>query len=199
MKNKIILLILSLFFSLNLKSQNCFVADIIMLIDYSASESGNERLLIGSALDFVSELEISETQVRLGIIIFYDDCFPLANLSGSKPYLKNQIMSLHNIEPSGSTYVNSALLKANKMLSNERLSHKIIIIVSDGEFYDEKEAQTTALLTRSGLNCSIFGVQIGGGKEGFEKLTLLTGNPDLIEKSSPENLIEALKKLNLCN
>lgn len=199
MKLKSLLLVISLLFSLNLKSQNCFEADIILLIDFSGSEYGNEDLLIGAASEFVSELDINENKIRLGVLIFSDDFTHVANLSGNKKFLQYQIENLSKYEAGGSTNINNALIKAGNLLQNERITNKIIVIISDGEIYDIKDAFLTKTILQKSLNHSIFAVQIGGEEEGFKILISLTGSSDLIEKSSPENLIEALKKLNLCN
>lgn len=185
--------------SLEIKSQNCFEADIMILVDFSGSERGNEDLLAGAAQLFVNELNVSEQHIRIGLITFSSYHENVSGLIGDRMDLSNEIRMMAAVGASGSTYLNDALLAAGTVLRNERMVPKIIIIVSDGEIGDMDESFVTSVILKGSFPLAIFAVQIGGDTVGLSNLVKITGKRDQVEIAEPLQLVEALKKLNLCN
>ncbi len=185
---------------LHTKAQNCIKADLMILIDWSGSERGHELELATAASLFVSELSVSEDQLRIGLITFSDGIDDVVPLTGDKDFLMDDIASTATIEASGGTYMQQALNLAGGYLINQRNVPKIIIIISDGEIYDIKKNELEITKIKSMTSANVFAVQIGkyGQEEQFEKLVLLTGNPNNVEVSIPTEILKALKKLNIC-
>ncbi len=185
---------------LHTKAQNCIKADLMILIDWSGSERGHELELATAASLFVSELPVSEDQLRIGLITFSDGIDDIVPLTGDKEILMDDIASTATIEASGLTYMQQALNLAGGYLINQRNVPKIIIIISDGEIYDIEKSSLEMTMIKSMMLVNVFAVQIGkhGKEEQFEKLVLLTGNPHNVEIALPLEILKALKKLNIC-
>ncbi len=194
-----ILILLFGFIPLKAKSQNCLTADMMVLIDWSGSERYNEIQLATAAYMFASELPISEYQLRIGIMAFSDCVEDVVELTGNKEKLLNGISILSLTEASGGTYINKALDYSCSELNNKRNVPKIIVIISDGEIYDMEQSLSTLQIWKTTLPLSIYAIQIGGDKAGYKNLWSFTESNDKIEFSLPNNLVEALKKLNFCN
>lgn len=198
--SKLIFFILLLgFIPTKLKSQNCLTVDMMILIDWSGSERGNEEDLATAAYMFASELPISDYELRMGIMTFSDCVQDVVELTGNKEKLLNGISALALTEASGGTFINKAINFSCYELNNKRQVPKVIVIVSDGEIYDLEESLATLQMWKTTLPLSIYAVQIGGEKAGYKNLTFFTGSADRIEISLPNNLVESLKKLSFCN
>lgn len=171
----------------------------MILIDWSGSERGNEEDLATAAYMFASELPISDYELRMGIMTFSDCVQDVVELTGNKEKLLNGISALALTEASGGTFINKAINFSCYELNNKRQVPKIIVIVSDGEIYDLEESLATLQMWKTTLPLSIHAVQIGGEKVGYKNLTFFTESADRIEISLPNNLVESLKKLSFCN
>ena len=198
---KALFLFLSLLFFFNQKSnsQGCLTADIMFVIDWSGSERGNETKIISSVTMFLDNLNISENQVRAGAIIFSDNPIGVVELTGDKEQLEMGLEWLSYTYADGNTYIKESIESAGTELYNKRNVPKIMIIISDGEISDIDNAVHTMDIMKSVISLSVFAIQIGGSTFGRDNLILLTGSPLTVEFSSPTNLVESLKRLNLCN
>lgn len=83
MKKFLIIFFLFLFYN-NVKAQGCLNADVMILIDWSGSENGNEQQLALAATLFVSELPINELELRVGVLAFSNCITNVVNLTGDK-------------------------------------------------------------------------------------------------------------------
>ncbi len=201
MKKKLILTFMLWFSIIHYsQSQDCLQADIMILIDWSGSEKGHELELATAASLFVDELPIGKQNVRVGLITFSDGVDNIVELSGDKEMLMDEIISISLIGASGGTGIEEPLRVAGKYLTNERIVPKIIIIISDGEIYDMEEALVSITNVKAMSRANVFAVKIG--REGIEdvikNLILLTGNKNNVEIAIPTEILEALKKLNIC-
>lgn len=195
---KFLTLLFLLFASYQAKTQ-CLNADIMILIDWSGSEQGNETKLVTAAGLFVSEMDISEQQIRAGVMTFSYDPIGIVDLTSNKDYLLNGIGNLLLDNADGGTEIDNALKESGQILNNKRYVRKIIIIISDGDIDDIDEGIETARLLKNTLPLTIFAVQIGGTEKGYNNLIDLTGSKSNVEKTLPSQLLEALKRLSLCN
>lgn len=209
MKKFLIIFFLFLFYN-NVKAQGCLNADVMILIDWSGSENGNEQQLALAATLFVSELPINELELRVGVLAFSNCITNVVNLTGDKEKLLEGIATLALTEASGGTYLKPSILYAGYLLNNQRQVPKIIIIISDGEIYDLEESIVEIEYFKSIIPLSIRAVQVGKGTEGYDQdinnykvnlqnLILLTGNYNYVEFSLPEEIVKTLKKLSFCN
>jgi hypothetical protein len=76
---------------------------------------------------------------------------------------------------------------------------KIVVIISDGDIYDRDVALAELDALRNFLGAVVFAVQVGGDQQGFVNLSLLTRDANRVEHTTADGLVEALKKLNICN
>ena len=201
MWKRVLIIIFFLFLYTNIKSysQGCLTVDMVILIDWSGSEEGNEIKLITAASMFVSNLTISEYQVRVGILTFSDVVTNRVNLTGNKDELLNNIIQLGQTKAEGSTYIEDATSLAMDQLINKRDVPKIMIIISDGDIYDIMSGVKIIQESKKYIPLSVYAVQIGGNEYDKVKLVLLTDNEQNVEYAAPFGLVEALKRLNLCN
>jgi uncharacterized protein with von Willebrand factor type A (vWA) domain len=185
------------------KPQGCLTVDIMLLIDWSYSENGNEKLLTSAAMLFASGLNINNNQIRMGVMTFADEPVGLVGITGDKEKLKEEILNLSNTKCDGNTYLNNAILNASTQLNNGRKVLKIIIVISDGDVVDIDQASKNVELLKTIMPLQVFAIQIGGYDGSIisnrSNLILLTGSPLMVEYSNPNGLLEALKKLDLCN
>jgi uncharacterized protein with von Willebrand factor type A (vWA) domain len=201
---KIILFFLILFvnnFNNKTQAQGCLTADVMILIDWSGSEYGNEIKLATAAYSFVSELPVSDYQMRVGVMTFSNKIMDVIDLTGNKDELLNEITSLSLTQAEGGTEINDAANDAINFLDNKRNVLKIIIVISDGEIWDLKDAKQNIELFKQKSALNVFAVYVGYSRDGIglQNLNELTGDPKNVEMALPNSLVEALKKLNICN
>jgi len=183
------------------KAQGCLTADVMILIDWSGSESDNELKLATAAYSFVSELPVSDYQMRVGVMTFSYKILNVIDLTGNKEELLNGITALSLTHAGGGTWINDAMTNSLNILDNKRKVLKIVIVISDGEIWDLKDAEQTIEAFRQKTPINIFAVYIGDSIDGvgMQNLKELTGDEKHVEIALPSSLVEALKKLNLCN
>lgn len=197
---KILLLFFILFASSQVKSQGCLTADMIILIDWSGSEMGNEDELATAARLFASELPIDTLQLRIGAVIFADEPLDMIALTGNKFRLLQNIDDLRTTEANGGTQITESIELAGDMLVNERKVSKIIVIISDGEIPDIEDAVETLNYIKETIPLSVYAVHIGAEtEENINNLILMTGNSLLVEYATSHGLVEGLRRLSFCN
>ncbi len=207
-------LITLLFVPKNLTAQGCLTADVMILMDWSGSEHGNEQRLALAASMFVSELPIDDNQLRVGILAFSSSIKSVVDLTGNKEKLLNEIAALALTEASGGTYIEPAILYAGHLLNNKRQVPKIIIIISDGEIYDVNNGVIQIEYYKSIMPLFVHAVKVSDYDNYYEwysiedikereyslnkNLMFLVGKNGIVEFSLPTEIVQALKKLNLC-
>jgi len=196
---KFIFIIICLF-TTNITKAQCLQANIVLLIDWSGSEAGNEAYLAHSALLFMEKLPIKEHAVQLSIITFSNDGTLVVPITYDKERLTNSILSLVLTRANGGTNIGGATkLALDELTANERGVRNLIIIISDGEIDDYALAMEYIKTAEKIITLNIFAVQIGGDEEGAYILLQLTGDVKNIVASTSRDLVEALLRLDLCN
>ena len=76
------------------KPQGCLTADVILILDWSSSESGNEARLASAASEFISNLDISDVQLRVAVITFSNKTTVVSKLNGDKEDLMSKVSAL---------------------------------------------------------------------------------------------------------
>jgi len=184
----------------NSKAQNCLIADMMIIVDWSGSEQGHELEVATAAALFVDELPVDEDQLRIGIISFSNGVDDLYKITGDKKILMENLAYLSAIGASGGTLIEDALMVAGKELLNQRNVPKIILIISDGEIHDINDAVPTMYRLKTIMPLSVFAIQIGRDniKGEIDYLIRLTGTPNNVEIAGPLEILEALKRLSIC-
>jgi uncharacterized protein with von Willebrand factor type A (vWA) domain len=198
MKRFLFLIILSFFFLFS-KGQGCMTADILILMDWSGSEAGNEELLAAAALQFIEGLDVSENQVRVGVTAFADGKLGVVRMTGDRALLASGVRNLATFSAMGGTWIVPAVESGKVELNDGRPVQKIVVIISDGDIYDRDVALAELDALRNFLGAVVFAVQVGGDQQGFVNLSLLTRDANRVEHTTADGLVEALKKLNICN
>ena len=166
----------------------CLEADIIILVDFSGSEEGNEKHLTQAVREFTQTLP-SET-VQIGIIGFANSYTIWCPLGGD---LNKALNVMAQTKADGGTYITSALDAVYRQLDNERQVPKICILISDGEISDMNYGMAYLKTMKEGLPLVVYAVQIGGTIAGYGLLLILTPNVTM-----SKDLAQALKALDLC-
>jgi uncharacterized protein with von Willebrand factor type A (vWA) domain len=197
---KYIIIILFLFLGSQVKAQGCLNANIILLVDMSDSEAGNEPILASAVYDFVSNMVIGKDRVRIGITMFNSITANLVPLSENKDSIITAIYKLSLMEVCCGTFALNATEDAVYQLANaDPAKYNIIIMLSDGDITDIQYLldyiETNNILSQ----IDIFAIQIGGSNRGTFNLCLVTGNCNNVVVSKIDDLVAAFKKLDLCN
>lgn len=119
---------------IQLKSQSCFEMDIIILCDYSGSVLGHEKVITDALDSFAHKFKLSETTIKIGLVIFSDNGYLICPLTGNDSLLHNRINFLKKINGDGSTnMVEGFQISLDEFEKNGRKDIKqIIVIISDG-------------------------------------------------------------------
>ena len=166
----------------------CLEADIAILVDYSGSEEGNEKVLTESVRDFTSTLP--SDGVRISIIGFANSYTIWCPLGGN---IDKALYAMSMTKADGGTYITSALDAAYRQLDNERVVPKIIVLISDGEISDMNYGISYLKTMKEKLPLVVYAIQIGGSPAGYGLLLGLTDNVTM-----SKDLAQALKALDLC-
>lgn len=201
---KIILLIF-LFFSMGLRSQ-CLKADIIIMMDWSGSESDNGQYITSAANDFIYSLDMGPSSVKVGVIPF--DWLPkipwCVPLTWDKSVLSSVVNNLGSTFPSGITGYEESLYLARQFFKKSQEERgeeviKIIILISDGE---ETEISTNgAVSLLKSENCLIWCIGTSSSKvsdEGRSRLLFISSGPEFYSEQTYYTLRDELLRLNIC-
>lgn len=110
-------------------------ASVVLILDKSTSMGSSAfRALNNAAKSFISTLADNSEQSEVAIVYFSDnvDSSGFYELSMDGCSQLNNFISRHN-SPSGNTYMNKAMEKANDLLSNCQYSNKYVVFFTDGE------------------------------------------------------------------
>ena len=186
------------------KPQGCLTADVVLILDWSSSESGNEARLASAASEFISNLDISDVQLRVAVITFSNKTTVVSKLNGDKEDLMSKVSALRLFDAGGGTWITESVQASLVMLNNNRDVPKFVIIISDGIIPDAPVASIYLQEAKSKIPLQVFAVQIADPSavdvdDGFLTLSALTGDSKKVSSSSITGLVESLKKLSLCN
>ena len=186
------------------KPQGCLTADVVLILDWSSSESGNEARLASAASEFISNLDISDVQLRVAVITFSNKTTVVSKLNGDKEDLMSKVSALRLFDAGGGTWITESVQASLVMLNNNRDVPKFVIIISDGIIPDAPVASIYLQEAKSKIPLQVFAVQIADPSavdvdDGFLTLSALTGDSKKVSSSSITGLFESLKKLSLCN
>ena len=201
---RLLLIVMFLLMSQVSKSQGCLTADVVLILDWSSSESGNEEKLASAASEFVSVLDISDIQLRVAVITFCNKTTIVSKLNGDKEDLTTRVSALRLYATGGGTWITESIETSLAMLNNTRDVSKFIIIISDGAIPDASVATWYLQSAKSKMQLQVFAVQIADPnavdiEDGFYNLSMLTGDSKKVEVSTITGLVESLKRLSLCN
>lgn len=197
MKYVIIILFLS---SLNAPKEpsSCLEMDIILIGDYSGSVIGHEKFIADAFSSFVSQFELSEETMKIGLITFNSKAKLISPITSSKSTLETHINELYTIPAMSTTNMSDALYMAlNEFNSSGRPGfRKLIILVSDGA--PDTPTQTKQIADQLKLsNVSICGVLIQNGEANDDYMKNISSNFCYVQ-SNFANLTNELKKLDIC-
>lgn len=183
----------------------CLRANIAIVVDFSGSEMGYERLLAHAMYQFVEELPISNEQVKISISIFREleesNFTILTELSGDKENVKNSALSILSYSPNGGTLINDVLVESISQFANDDRKDVInfIVIISDGDIYDSDIATTTLRKFEGDMRLNVYAIEIGSiDINSYKILVSLTNDKDKVIFSKPNEIINAFKQINLC-
>jgi uncharacterized protein YegL len=106
-------------------------ADIVLVIDISASMKEQQKLsyAVQAASQFVVDVDLSVD--RIGIVTFSSEALTLQPLTQNEALLQQ---SINQLKPSGGTNIQAGLQEANKVLFNRRTdADRFIVLLSDGK------------------------------------------------------------------
>ncbi len=193
-----IILLAFLFNNTPKKYDNCLQLDIVLLGDYSGSMAGHEKEITQAFNEFIDQLPLSETSIKMGLITFANKGTLITNLTSDKDQIKNDINGLNQIQAGGSTNMADGLYLAfNELISNGRKDYKkMVIVVSDGAPMNPEKTMTVInqlKLSNVGV-CGIFIRSYMGDPQFMKSIT----SDFCYVESDYENLIVALKNLDIC-
>lgn len=196
---KYLFLLISIFISNEIRSQ-CLQANIVLLVDWSGSEVGNEPYLANSIQLFIDKLPISEYAVNISIVTFDNNGFMVEEMTYDKDMLSFKTKLLASKMAAGGTYISNAMKMAlNELILNDRGVRNLIIIISDGDIEDYQLGVHSISTAMDKIPLGVFAVQIGGDENGAYKLLQLTGDEDNIVGATSLSIVEALMGLDMCN
>lgn len=182
--------LLFLLLSLLPVQNECLQVDILLVVDVSTSVAGEERFVKEAINMFVSQFELSEETVKVGLVTFGDNAHLVCPLTTDKALLNV------NLSGWGSTNMAEGFFVAfNELMKSGRPGYrKVIVLLSDGQ-PDEKEATKTIASQISQANVLVYGIVIeaGGRDEAF-----MDEISDHYLKSDFTRLPEEIKKLDVC-
>jgi Ca-activated chloride channel homolog len=136
---------------------------------------------------------------RIGIIVFSEHPFLLSPLTYDRNAIRLFIPKINtSLLPEGGSVVNSSLELALKRLQKAKSKNrsKVIVLISDGEFYDEYDRNIVEQIKQNGINLFTVGIGTENGssikeKDGFVmdaegKIVLTKINSSLLKKVSAE-------------
>lgn len=191
---KTLLLIFMLVFPFK-SNKGCLEMDIVILADLSGSVENYESFVEDAINTFIDKIDLSEENVRIGIIGFNDKPFIIAGLQGDKQQLK-MLVSNFPFSGEGLTNMDFGLQIALNELYRDRYDvQKLIIVISDGAVNNEYKTKEIVSQLQS-INIGICGVLIKDD----------TCNPQFMKdisgicyvETSYENLAMELAKMDVC-
>lgn len=180
----------------------CIKLDIVFVGDYSGSVGGNEDFVVDAFQAFAKKFQISEADVKIGIVTFDDNAFLVCPLTSDSVIIRHKLNSLRHIAANSSsgTDITTGLSKADEVLyENGRLHvQKIVVLVSDGlqsNYADSTTTEVSNRLKRKGaIVCTVLIENVSARNAIMESIA----SPGYYVESSYGTLVDELKKLHLC-
>jgi Mg-chelatase subunit ChlD len=193
------ILALLLLISIPKTGGGCLKLDIVLVGDYSGSVAGYESFIVDAFQAFASRFEISENDIKLGVITFGESATMICPLTSDKAIVKQRLDILrHAGAMDASTDITSGLMAAmSELQGNGRYNtQKMIILVSDGfhNLSGDPEA-LAATIKRTGM---IISTVVIADTSANRLLMESIATPGFYVESSYGTLIDELKALDLC-
>ena len=198
----IIVALLSIFIFYPARAQgydnNCTQLDIVLVGDLSQSVEHQKGYLIEACYNFMRDLNVSDANIRLGIVTFTGGSVAHVILSGNKKIIKQGIQNINKVYSGGSTNMLSGLVTAKSMLDKNGRFHvkKIIILISDGapNFPSHAPLNFGNLIKSEGIIiCSIYLDSSEGNRKFMRNIS-----SDCYKESNYKELSNTLNNLNFC-
>ena len=174
---------------------SCLQIDIMLLADMSGSVQGQEQFVKAALYTFANQFDLSEDNVKIGVVTFDSDATLWCPLTADKNKLLAVIGQINNA--SGGSNMTAGLAEASDQLLHygRPYYNKLIIIISDGGIWDiPATTGFSDILTRGGIRTC--GVLIED--QDTDSQTMETICHGCYERSSYRNLSNELKKLDIC-
>lgn len=184
-----------------LMAPQCLKLDIVLVGDFSQSVTGHERFVADAFEAFADNLELSEEDCKIGVVMFDDKVIFKAPLTSDKTTLRKalQVVRATSVDQNSTTDFFPPMKAASEELwGNGRLkTRKVIILVSDGLHNGPVGIEDLGLaIQKTGVLISTVLIKTPEGSNSTLMYNLAT--PGLYVESSYGTLVNQLKKLNLC-
>ena len=194
----ILKLLISTLLLLATPRQGCLELDIILVADLSGSVYRNEYFVADAFDAFVDRFKLSETTIKVGVVVFNDHPMMLTGLTADKDKVRLAIDIIRRSSGNGTTnMVDAFYIAANELINGGRYGvKKVLIIVSDGKPNRRTAALETILQLRTIYDLSVCGVWIGGD---FGEVFMQNISSDYCYVVSDyRTLVKRLKRLDVC-
>lgn len=192
---KILLLLLT--FLVTTPQPDCLKVDIILVGDFSGSVGGYEKFVTDAFTAFIDKFNLSEEGVKIGMVYFDESAYLISPLTNNKDTLRNRFDNSNPIAGGDTNLKDALMVSFNELTENGRQGYKrIIILISDGDAQDKEGAEIIARQVKS-TGVMICGVLIVSGFSQNEYMKQVSSEFCYVE-TSYENLIEELRKLDIC-
>lgn len=182
--------------------RSCQKLDIMLVGDLSGSMIGMESQVADAFNTFISTLDVSQDNIRIGIGTFSDHFTLHTALTGSITQLQGAISLVRGSRGRGTTNMSGAINKAAEQLYFDHRSNisKIIILITDGapNSADNTRASANQLPAAGIMLCGVFvhGDADDDSSRGSDFLRELC--PQCYAHTNYLTLSEELKKLSIC-
>ena len=176
---------------------DCLELDIMLIGDFSTSTDGHQVNTAEAFQAFANRFQLSETGVKMGLIVFGSDCEIVTPLTSSSVELSHGIEILKSHEAMGSTNMNSALQLATVELMKGRQVQKVIILISDGLPDNQEGTLKTANDLKTILGYTICTVLVTASSTDEVLLTKVASVGGYV-RTDYEGLASVIESLNIC-
>ena len=180
-------------------THGCLKLDIILVADLSGSVYRYEYFVADAFDAFIDRFELSETGVKVGVIVFNDSPALLTGLTADKIKIRRAINIIRDATGTGSTNMTDTFYAVtNELVLNGRKDvKKVIIIVSDGIPNRRNTTLKTVMQLRIMYDLTVCGVWIGGPDRGQEFMQNISSEY-CYAASDYKGLVKQLKRLDIC-
>ena len=186
------------------KRPGCLKADILLISDWSGSISGYEHFICSALEAFVYGFDLSEYDIKIGLITFADSAYLEVPLTSNQRTLKSKLSLMSKEGAGGGTNMYSALevmIKEFKVPSKghgRKQAEKIAIIISDGATFYEDKVERLASLARTEYEIKIFTININDDESTNAALLKKIASEDCYFYTNYEHLKELLLQFTFC-
>lgn len=179
----------------NCNAQGCLEMEIVLLVNVSGSVKGHELQVNTAVASFVKYLGLSEEGIRVGIVTFDDVTHIVHPLSGDSSSILSTLGDM--FINYNSTDMAIGINTCTNMFNNQAREHvkKMLIIISDGDVDNQDSAlEQASFIKKRGVGICTVLILNNSSKEPFMS-QIADG---CYVKSSYENLVDEIKKLDIC-